>query len=205
MRDPIWKRSCRSRGQAADGQRCCAARCIRAFSMAVLTASAVLLAGCGSRKVEVTQVRLDTALSPDSESAEDFSAEGASQAGPDSGPAADSGAEGASQAGQGAEPTADSGAEGAAQTASARSSEGPVTIAVYVCGAVKSPGVYHFPEGSRVIDAIEAAGGFAADADTEWLNQARILADSEMLIVYTASETARMSEAGIGRDRKSVV
>ena len=74
-------------------------------------------------------------------------------------------------------------------------------LAVYVCGAVCSPGVYYLSPGSRVCDAIDAAGGFAQDADMQWLNLARILNDSEMLSVYTADETALLKEQGIGREQ----
>ena len=72
-------------------------------------------------------------------------------------------------------------------------------LAVYVCGAVHNPGVYYLPGGARICDAIEASGGFSQSADTEWLNQAKLLTDGEMLIVYTKEETARMLEEGIAR------
>lgn len=71
------------------------------------------------------------------------------------------------------------------------------TIAVYVCGAVQDPAVYHFPADARVCDAIEAAGGFSQDADTRWLNLAQHLQDAQMLTVYTCQETAQMKEQGI--------
>ncbi len=38
-------------------------------------------------------------------------------------------------------------------------------IYVYVTGAVKKPGVYKFPEGSRIFEVVEAAGGFTSKAD----------------------------------------
>ena len=38
------------------------------------------------------------------------------------------------------------------------------TVQVYICGAVASPGVYTLPGGSRVVQAVEAAGGFLPDA-----------------------------------------
>ena len=72
-------------------------------------------------------------------------------------------------------------------------------IAVYVCGAVQKPGVCYLPPGARVCDAVDAAGGFSASADSEWLNQAKMLADGEMLIVYTMDETRQMKEQGIAR------
>ena len=72
-----------------------------------------------------------------------------------------------------------------------------VQIAVYVCGAVKKPGVCYLPSGARVCDALEAAGGFTKSADTQWLNQAKLLSDGEMLIVYTSVETAQMKEQGV--------
>ena len=45
-------------------------------------------------------------------------------------------------------------------------------IYVHVCGAVKSPGVYRLREGSRLYEAVEAAGGLTEDASGESLNQA---------------------------------
>ncbi len=46
-------------------------------------------------------------------------------------------------------------------------------VFVHVCGKVQSPGVYELPQGSRVWDAIEAAGGFEDDGAKEYLNLAR--------------------------------
>lgn len=50
-------------------------------------------------------------------------------------------------------------------------------IVVFVSGAVRAPGVYTLPPGSRVVDALTAAGGPAADADWAALNQATLLSD----------------------------
>ena len=47
----------------------------------------------------------------------------------------------------------------------------PASIKVFVCGAVAKEGVYELPEGSRVFDAVQAAGGFAGDADETYVNQ----------------------------------
>jgi len=54
-------------------------------------------------------------------------------------------------------------------------------IIVQVSGAVPRPGVYAFPQGARVQDAISAAGGFLADADKQLINLARYLEDGERL------------------------
>ncbi len=60
-------------------------------------------------------------------------------------------------------------------------------IEVQVTGAVLRPGVYAFAEGSRVQDAITAAGGFLAEADSSAINLAAKLDDSQQLnIPYQA-------------------
>ncbi len=58
-----------------------------------------------------------------------------------------------------------------------------VPIEVHVVGAVLRPGVYAFAEGSRVQDAVSAAGGFTTDADLGVLNLAAKLEDGEQLEV----------------------
>lgn len=54
-------------------------------------------------------------------------------------------------------------------------------IIVHVTGAVPRPGVYALAQGSRVQDAISAAGGFLADAEMSGINLARALEDGEQL------------------------
>jgi competence protein ComEA len=54
-------------------------------------------------------------------------------------------------------------------------------IVVHVTGAVPRPGVYALAQGSRVQDAISAAGGFLADAEKGGINLARALEDGEQL------------------------
>lgn len=76
----------------------------------------------------------------------------------------------------------------------------PLPICVYVCGAVKTPGVYRFPEESRVCDAIAAAGGLLEDAEERSLNQAERLVDGEQITVFTKEEITanggRLSSGG---------
>jgi len=59
----------------------------------------------------------------------------------------------------------------------------PSSIVVSVEGAVTRPGVYTLPSGSRVNDALVAAGGVTADADLTDLNLAARLRDGQRLIV----------------------
>jgi len=56
-------------------------------------------------------------------------------------------------------------------------------IYVHVLGAVASPGLYELPEGSRAVDAIASAGGFARKADETAVNLARFVTDGEQIIV----------------------
>ncbi len=56
-------------------------------------------------------------------------------------------------------------------------------IVVQVTGAVPRPDLYKFPKGARVQDAIDAAGGLLAEADTNSLNLAALLEDGQQLVV----------------------
>ncbi len=70
-----------------------------------------------------------------------------------------------------------SGASGA--SASAESGR----VVVDVGGEVRSPGVLRLPTGSRVADALRAAGGVKPGADITGLNRARVLMDGEQVVV----------------------
>lgn len=72
-------------------------------------------------------------------------------------------------------------------------------IYVDVSGAVNKPGVYQLELGSRVEDALRAAGGLAGGANTQWiatnLNRAMVLADGAKIYIPSQSET-QSSNAG---------
>ncbi|MET1038597.1 MAG: ComEA family DNA-binding protein [Aeromicrobium sp.] len=59
-------------------------------------------------------------------------------------------------------------------------------LIVDVTGKVKRPGIVTLPQGSRVYEAIEAAGGLKGQVDTTALNMARELADGEQVLVGLA-------------------
>ena len=59
----------------------------------------------------------------------------------------------------------------------------PITVTVYVGGAVARPGLYQLPRGARVNDALLAAGGLTPDADTERVNPAAPLDDGQRVDV----------------------
>lgn len=95
------------------------------------------------------------------------------------------------------EASGESGAgEGAAgaERSDARAQE--ALIRVYVCGAVANPGVVEIPRGSRVEDALNAAGGFGADAGREAVNLADWVSDGQKLYFPREGEEAQESEAG---------
>ncbi len=60
--------------------------------------------------------------------------------------------------------------------------------AVYVCGAVVMPGVYVLPAGSRICEAVSAAGGMQENAAYESVNQAEEIQDGQMIVVLTKEE-----------------
>ena len=57
----------------------------------------------------------------------------------------------------------------------------PEPLVVHVTGAVLKPGVYQVAPGSRILDAIRAAGGFSVDADRESLNLAAFAEDANQI------------------------
>jgi len=59
----------------------------------------------------------------------------------------------------------------------------PAPIIIHVIGAVKNPGVYSLPHKSRMLDAIEAAGGYLPAADQGALNLAGYLEDGDRVSV----------------------
>lgn len=63
-------------------------------------------------------------------------------------------------------------------------------VLVYVCGEVAAPGVYELREGSRIYEAIEAAGGFTEAAAQKALNLAAPVSDGLQITVYTEEEAA---------------
>ena len=85
--------------------------------------------------------------------------------------------------------------EAAEQAAETRVAE-PQTVYVYVCGAVRTPGVVEVPEGSRAAEALELAGGMTTEADPFYVNLAEIVTDGQKLYFPTASEAEELEVAG---------
>ncbi len=76
----------------------------------------------------------------------------------------------------------------------------PSPLIVHVSGGVANPGVYTFPQSGRVQDAIQAAGGFLAEADDQALNLAAPLQDGQLIRVplKQAEQSAPPSEGKSG-------
>ena len=62
---------------------------------------------------------------------------------------------------------------------------------IYITGAVVHPGVYEVPQGSRVDDAVRAAGGFSGRADPEAVNLAARIEDEEHIKIPARAEPQR--------------
>ena len=66
----------------------------------------------------------------------------------------------------------------------------PLDVRVHVVGGVVQPGVVHLPQGARVGDALEAAGGVASDGRLGDLNLAAVVPDGAQLVVGTTARPA---------------
>lgn len=69
------------------------------------------------------------------------------------------------------------------------SSEETKTLVVHICGAVSAPGVYELLAGSRIIDAVEAGGGFLPEADEACCNLAEEIVDGCQIYIMTKTES----------------
>lgn len=77
----------------------------------------------------------------------------------------------------------DEGEEGAGEGEESFSVEGGDDVVVDVTGAVRTPGVYRLPAGSRVDDAVKRAGGETHKAQLDSVNLAARLADGQQVVV----------------------
>ncbi|MFH0175765.1 helix-hairpin-helix domain-containing protein [Streptomyces cacaoi] len=71
-------------------------------------------------------------------------------------------------------------------------------IVVDVSGKVRKPGIHRLPAGSRVVDALGAAGGVRPGTDTDGLNRARFLVDGEQVVVGAPVPQAGAAGTGAG-------
>ena len=71
-------------------------------------------------------------------------------------------------------------------------------ITVDVKGAVKAPGIYDLPVGSRVNDAVQKAGGLTEQADSKSLNLAQKVSDEALVYVPTKGEEAASQQTTSG-------
>ncbi|MCR4643456.1 MAG: ComEA family DNA-binding protein [Lachnospiraceae bacterium] len=69
---------------------------------------------------------------------------------------------------------------------------------VHVSGSVLRPGVYELPEGSRLFEAVELAGGFSAEADQEYMNLAEVLEDGKQYHIPSLEEAEALRAGGGG-------
>ena len=70
-------------------------------------------------------------------------------------------------------------------------------VYVHVCGMVEQPGVYGLPEGSRVYEAVEAAGGIRDGGAADYLNLAETLKDGMKLEVPSESQAEEWKAQGL--------
>lgn len=75
---------------------------------------------------------------------------------------------------------------------------GGQTLWIHICGEVAVPGIYEFPKGCRLYDALVAAGGFTKDADTTHYNLVDFLVDGMQIEVPRKADTKEDGTAGGG-------
>ena len=94
---------------------------------------------------------------------------------------------------QAIEKAASAGSEPEEATAGQKTAQ-VTTVCVYVCGAVRKPGVYEFDHSPRVLEAVDKAGGFTKKADTLSVNLASMLEDGSQVVIAEKGKSG--GEAG---------
>lgn len=65
-------------------------------------------------------------------------------------------------------------------------------IFVYVCGCVNNPGVYELPEGSRMFEAVEMAGGVCEEGCVQYMEMAANLYDGQRIYIPSVNEAQHL-------------
>lgn len=76
-------------------------------------------------------------------------------------------------------------------------------ILIHVAGAVKNPSVVEIQEDMRLFEAVEKAGGFLPEADSNYLNLAEKLIDGEKIYIPSKEETAKLEGETISSNAKT--
>lgn len=71
------------------------------------------------------------------------------------------------------------------------------SMVVYICGEVKSPGVYELEAPARLYEAVAAAGGLSSEADSSSVNLAQLIADGERIIIPKIGTVNESNSAGV--------
>ena len=100
--------------------------------------------------------------------------------------------------------------EALSEEADTAEAEEPDEICIFICGAVRSEGIYYVPAGSRINDVLLAAGGFSDKACTSAVNLAEPVSDGERIYIpeegeeiateLTATETGRVNINTAGKE-----
>ncbi len=96
--------------------------------------------------------------------------------------------------------TAGTAYDGSASSAVQARAATPATplLVVHVVGAVRNPGLYRLPQGSRINDAVTRAGGPTRKAAVELVNLAAPLADGTQIVVPARAPPVRAGSGGVG-------
>lgn len=87
---------------------------------------------------------------------------------------------------------------GAAPQGDASAVSAAAHVVVHVAGAVKRPGVYEFPAGTRAHEAVDAAGGLTGKANAGAVNLASPLTDGQQLYIPEQGESVPPAGSGLG-------
>ena len=67
----------------------------------------------------------------------------------------------------------------------------PAVLVVDISGCVKTPGIYETPDGTRLHEVIELAGGLTKDADIDAINQAEPVTDGQKILIPAKMEAGK--------------